>query len=506
MTAAGSQRSVDIGTKLIGEFVNDAYTLRIEAHNNQLECRASITVHNTVNSIPPSELITILRNHDIITTVDLEQVAIFCSEAAQGEDPQAFVIAAGKDATCGEDGWFELIVATGKEATDLVEDDAGKVDFKSIQSFSNVEPGQHIGTIHLPTTGEAGQTITGKVIPAITGQPSKITAGSGVTFSDDGTRAIAEQAGRAVFDNNVVSIAEEFVVNGDVDLNIGHISFNGFVDIKGDVLDDFNIAATKGINITGAVGACQIHSEGPVTLGTMAGMGKGKIICKGTLQARYLNQVKVECWGDVNISHELRNSVTKATGSINIPKGLVTGGEVVALEGVEAKILGARAGAKTHVTSGIYFPETDRLQYLRSRTKSLGDQIKNIGETLTVLENKPIPAPRKALQEATDLRIGILAQRQVNLDEEREELAEELLNFAAAEHPTANPKINVLTALKEGVSINLGESSEEIKTDISGPVSIVENHQLGGFRYLTCSPLKVTAESLEDEVPRADEP
>ncbi|MFK5927477.1 MAG: FapA family protein [Desulfuromusa sp.] len=501
MSASKAQQGVDIGAKLIGEFVNDAYTLRIEAHNNQLECRANITVHNTASSIPPAELISILRNHDITTTVDLEQVAIFCSEAALGEDPQQFVIAKGKEAIPGKDGWFELIVATGKEETDLVEDKSGKVDFKSVQSFSNIEPGQQIGTIYSPTPGEPGKTIIGKEILPVEGNPSRIIAGSGVHFSEDGTQAIAEQSGRAVFDNNVLSVAEEFVVNGDVDLSIGHISFNGFVDIKGDVLDDFNITATKGINITGAVGVCQINSDGPVTVGTMAGMGAGKITCKGTLQARYLNQVTVECWGDVVISHELRNAVIKATGSINISKGLITGGEVVALEGIEAKILGARAGVKTNVTSGVYFPEADRLQYLRKQVKRTADQIERIGTTLNTLIKKPAREPRKALREATELRIGILTQRQVNLDEEREELAEELLNFAVDEHPTANPKINVLSAVKEGVSINLGETSEEITTEISGPVSIIENPQLGGLRYLTYSPLKVVAESLENEAP-----
>ena len=499
MTASRAQQGVDIGAKLLGEFVNDAYTLRIEAHNNQLECRANITVHDTANSIPPAELISILRNHNITKTVDLEQVAIFCSEAALGEDPQQFILARGSEPIHGEDGWFELIVATGKEKTDLVEDKSGRVDFKSLQNFSNVVPEQQVGNIHLPSAGEAGHTISGEVIPQLEGKPSPIIAGSGVRISEDGTQAIAEQEGRAVFDSNVISIAEEFVVNGDVDLSIGHISFNGFVDIKGDVLDDFNISATKGINITGAVGTCQISSDGPVTIGTMAGRGIGKIICHGTLQARYLNQVRVECWGDVNISHELRNAVVKSTGSINIPTGLVTGGEIVALEGVEVKILGARAGAKTNVTSGVYFPETDRLKYLRNQVKSLVEQIKKIGETLTLLNKKPSSTQRKALREATELRIGILTQRQVNLEEEREELAEELLNFAVDEHPTANPKINILGTLKEGVSIELGESSDEIKTEISGPVSIIENTEHGGFRYLTYSPFKISTDEMEEE-------
>ncbi len=505
MVSSKSSQSVDVGSKLICDYVNDAYALRIEAQHNQLECRAGITVHNTNDSIPPVKLISILHKHEITETLDLEQVAIFCAEAAQGKNPQNFLLAKGIEAIPGENGWFKLIVATGKEETDLIEDEFGRIDFKSVQTFSNVEPGQQIGAIYPPTLGEPGKTITGEVIPSEEGKPSMVIAGNGVRFSDDGLQAIAEQAGRTIFENNVLSIAEEFVVNGDVDLNIGHISFNGFVDIKGDVLDDFNITATKGINITGAVGICQINSDGPVTIGTMAGMGTGKITCKGTFQARYLNQATVECWGDVNISHEVRNSVIKATGSVNISKGLVTGGEITALEGIEVKILGARAGVKTQVTAGVYFPETDRLQYLHSRLKSIVGQIKKIGKTLNILNSKPLANQRSALREAIELRIGILTQRQVNLDAEREELAEELLSFTVNEHPTANPKINVMSVVKEGVIINLGETSDKITTEISGPVSIIENTQLEGFRYLTYSPLKVSAKNIEAEALLEDE-
>jgi uncharacterized protein (DUF342 family) len=405
MTASTASKAANIGIKKIGEYLNDAYQLSLEAHNSELECRATISVNDADNSISPTELISILRKHEITKTIDLEQVALFCSEAAQGRNLENFLLASGLEPTHGKDGWFELIVTTGKEKTDLVEDATGRVDFKSVQSFSNVEPGQQVGNIYLPTEGTPGETITGELVPAKPGKPSGVIAAVGVRINDDGTQAIAELAGRTIFENNILSIAEEFVVNGNVDLSIGHISFNGFVDIKGDVLDDFNITATKGINITGAVGLCQINSGGPVTIGTMAGMGTGKIICKGNLQVRYLNQVTVECRGDVNISHELRNSVIKATGSINIPKGTATGGELIALEGVEAKILGARAGAKTSVTSGVYFPETERLQYLRNQLKNLVDQIKRIGSTLTALNKKPLTNQNKALREAIELRI-----------------------------------------------------------------------------------------------------
>ena len=45
--------------------------------------------------------------------------------------------------------------------------------------------------------------------------------------------------------------------------------------------------------------------------------------------------------------------------------------------------------------------------------------------------------------------------------------------------------------------INLGETIEEVTTEISGPVSIVENPQQTGLRYLMYSPLQINAEDLD---------
>ncbi|NOQ52819.1 MAG: hypothetical protein GQ578_11465, partial [Desulfuromonadaceae bacterium] len=83
--------------------------------------------------------------------------------------------------------------------------------------------------------------------------------------------------------------------------------------------------------------------------------------------------------------------------------------------------------------------------------------------------------------------------------EERDELSEELTSFKNAEHPTTNPKINALGAIKEGVVISLGETTEEFKHEVSGPVTIIENSQHGGLRQLSHSPLKISAEKLEAE-------
>lgn len=504
--AKEEDQNVEVGTKLLSEINEEAYDLRLVSLNGQLECRASITVHDQENSISPAELINLLKMLDISDTLDLEQLAIFCTEAANGNDPQDFLIASGEEPGPGKDGYFELLVDSAGEDIELEEDNLGHVDFKNIQSFTNVEAGQLIGMIYLPEKGRAGKTITGLPIPAPLGKPARLVAGDGIEIRENGTEAVATKEGRVTFENHILAIVDEFVVSGDVDLKVGHINFNGFVDIKGDVLDDFNIKATKGINVTGAIGACQIESDGPVSIGTMAGMGTGLIRCKGDLTARYLNHVSVECWGNVLVANEIRNASIKATGMISSPKGLITGGQCIAMEGIEAKIFGSKSGIKTYLTSGVYFPEADRLNFLRTRLKSIAYQLNKITDTLPALLRKPLDELRKSLREAIQLRIDILSQRQIVLTEEQEELSEELASFKAEDHPTSNPKINALSMIKEGVIISLGETTEEIKQEIGGPVTIIENSQRGGLKQLTHSPLKISAEQLEEEAQNNDLP
>jgi hypothetical protein len=102
MVAKEQDQSVDVGRKLISEVNDEAYDLRIESLHNQLECRASIKVHTPENSISPAELISLLNDFDISDSLDLEQLAVFCTAAANGEDPQDFLLATGTQPTTGE--------------------------------------------------------------------------------------------------------------------------------------------------------------------------------------------------------------------------------------------------------------------------------------------------------------------------------------------------------------------------------------------------------------------
>jgi uncharacterized protein (DUF342 family) len=156
------------------------------------------------------------------------------------------------------------------------------------------------------------------------------------------------------------------------------------------------------------------------------------------------------------------------------------------------------------VTYGVYFPKEDRLEYLKTQLKSTGNQVTTISETLSLLDKNPLRNSRKALQEAIELRLEILKKRSAKLETSQKEFSKELEIFERADHPTANPKINVLNVAKEGVVVALGETLTTLEKQISGPASIIENTQQGEIRSATYSPLTIAVAAMDEEPPEVE--
>jgi len=51
-----------------------------------------------------------------------------------------------------------------------------------------------------------------------------------------------------------IAVYDVLEINGDVDFNTGNIDFNGYVNIKGTVEDNFSVKAEKDIEIGGVYG------------------------------------------------------------------------------------------------------------------------------------------------------------------------------------------------------------------------------------------------------------
>jgi len=445
-----------------------------------------------------------LNNVGIIETINHAAVYDFCATLDLGMTPDALVLAKGVAPVPGCNGWFELLVKTSGEDACFEEDEQGNVDLRNRHAYSEIEPGQKLGLVHPPQDGIAGVDVLGLPVPAPPGEPFVLTAGEGVLLKYEDRVAFAAKSGRALFEKGKLSVVDLLVVPGNVDLNVGDIDFYGFVDIKGDVPDEFDIKATKGIKISGAVGACRIESGGTIEITSMAGKDVGQIICHGDLYVGYLNQVKVSCFGHVSVINEIRNCVVKATGQVMVERGAIIGGRCIAMDGIETKDLGTRSGLKTHIIAGVYFPDSDRFDYLRDQLKNIHQQIESINLALGPLRAHLTRGNDNAA--AAETRLAILNEKLDKLYADKNNFTAEMKASRPQVFSSMNPKINIRGVLKEGVVLTLGQTTKEIKIGRTGPMSIIENTRDGGLRYLSLTQMPVKAVAIEEEIIAANEP
>jgi uncharacterized protein (DUF342 family) len=338
-----------------------------------------------------------------------------------------------------------------------------------IQQFFNVVPDQLIAQVFPPGAGTPGMSIYGKIIPAQPGQPLIPVLGTNVRLSDDGDSVYSTSDGRVSINGAEISVENVYIVKGNVDFKVGNIVFNGFVEIKGDVLDDFSVKATKGLKIQGNIGLSTIESGGDLSFCGMSGQNKGVIRCRGNITANFINEVTVECDGDILVENEIRNCHIDCLGSIKINKGVLAGGDYTALGGIESSTIGTVTSLHTHVAAGVHYRDQLELNRLFNELKEL-------------ISNYTTNRANSDLKEFTT---------------KRAEITDQVQQIRTKEYPGRNPKINVKKTLYEKVKITLGTVSEDNREERKGPLSIIENTVEGGFRFLNMSDLSVRPDEIE---------
>lgn len=447
------------------------YTLLLELSADGVECYCSYEPATTGGTpLTAEELQGYLTQFKITEGIIPESSASLLLSAATARNVIGLLLAQGTPMVAGEDG--QLIVSVADDLAEAESDQgaSGTVDFRHVQSFLNVEAGALIATIKPPGPGEPGKTVTGKIIPPQPGVPVNPEIGQNVRLSDDGECILALAAGRVCCQGNSISVEDIYEIDGDVDFKVGNISFKGYVEIKGDVLDGFFVKATKGIKIQGNIGVCSVESGGNIVFCGMSGQGTGRISCGGSITANFIYDALVVCAGDVKAEIEIRNSHVKCLGAIFVNKGGLSGGEYFALSGIECGNLGCITSLRTRVVAGVHYGDLEDLNALFNELK------------LLVAEFSAAPKGTVDMKEFA---------------KKRAEITERTQQVRSRKHEQSNPKINVKKMLYEGVNITLGNASDSIIEERKGPVSLIENTIEGGLRFLGMTQLSFNAQTIE---------
>jgi len=469
MSANGSENTLP-SEKIKGrEFKKIGYTLFIAVSSDKMECHCSYVPSEKGAMMTRDEFLNYLKLEQVNFGIDEQTLDDFVANAADRVFQKDVLLAMGIPPVNGTDAYLKYLVTPSIEAH-FTKDDAEQMDMRAVQTFVNVAPGENVARIFSHHPGSAGTNISGVPIPNVPGKALQIKIGKNLCIDEEAGLVVAEKAGRLCTNSREMSVEEVYSIRGDVDLNIGSVIHNGMVSISGDVLDGFNVTATKSITITGNVGACNISSKGDVSLCGMDGQQSGIILCSGNLQAKFLHDSYIECAGDVLVDAEVRNCVILCLGKIVVNRGEIAGGRYTALGGIEANKIGALNSPRTNLVAGVnYLDEEEKLRL-----------------------NAAICSNQWELGTSTDQRrINSLRSMDAGLTVQFDEVCNR-------RYEQYNPKINVKKKIYENTLITIGEAKEQIREEINGPCTFIENTTEGGLRKINMTGLEVKAAEIEE--------
>lgn len=453
------------------EFRKAGYSLFVTVTPDKIECRCSYLPRQDGAMMTRDELRASLTQSLVRHGIDEKALDEFAVKAAAGIQQANVLIASGVPPINGVDGHLDYLVKASQEAQvgAAGDDETARIDMHAVQTFINVAAGENVARIIPPTPGTPGRSIVGAMIHPVAGRPLQIKIGKNLALQEEGNLLVAEAAGRLCVASGEISVEEVYSVKGDVDFRVGSIVFNGVVSVSGDVLDDFNVYATKGIRITGNAGLCHIRSGGDISMCGMDGQDKGTIHSGGTLRANFLHNCVVECAGDVIIDVEIYNCTIRSLGRVTVNKGAIAGGSCTALGGIEAKKIGSAASVRTKLKAGVNYLDEDELHQLATDLEKNQSQME---DTLDV-------------------------QRMEELRKQRAGLTDRVLRIRSRSADQANPKISARATLYDNTVICVGSICQEFKEQVDGPVSMIENTIEGGLRVLSMTSLDVKASDIE---------
>lgn len=296
---------------------------------------------------------SILKSHNVIVGIK-EDVIDKILDYPEYDTP--IWIAEGIKVVNGVDASITYHFNTSKKK-EFHEQNNGQIDFRSMNNIQNVTAGQILATKNLATTGEPGRTVTGEIIYNKPGKDLILQEGKNTKVSDDGLNIVALTNGQVNYSAGKVNVDEVYIVQGDVNLKTGHISFLGNVIVTGSVEDNFNITAEGNIEIKGSVGKCRLEAKGNITV-SQGIMGKDEAYIKAgeCLYAKFIQQVsKVEVGDSVYVQDAIMQSYVDATKEICCvgKRATIVGGDLRAGETIKSGTIGSQSGTETIIEVGI---------------------------------------------------------------------------------------------------------------------------------------------------------
>jgi len=268
--------------------------------------------------------------------------------SSSGFKSKAFKIAQGILPIQGKNARVEFFFNTDYlKAGGMTED--GVIDFKDRGEIPHVEEGTVLAEKIPMVESRHGNNIYGDVVETVPGKDLAIKYGTGVKISEDGVKLIATVTGFPKYSlSGRIFVHEEYITQGDVDYETGHIDYDGNVNVKGRIKSGFKVKGNdiSAIELDGGI----LTAQGNVKIA--GGINEAKIYSRGNVYAKFIHNSKIECMGNVVIEREIVDSDVECSGRCVLENGKIMSSLVTSKMGVKARNIGSEKAEQCLIKVG----------------------------------------------------------------------------------------------------------------------------------------------------------
>lgn len=436
---SGRKKKADATNAFSSEF-GAVVDLQVSEDRVQAWIRVPKAAHGTSDITPIKALI---KKRGITNGVTKDaQIRDFLKNCT---DPhEKFVVAQGIPASVGKPAQIIYQFNTEHEGAGVVRED-GSIDFTARGDSPYVKKGEMLAEKKPMAHPKPGMDIFGETLLVGEVEDMPLQGGEGVKFSDDELQLLATMAGQPSLDaKGVVSVLEQFTVNGDVDFKTGNINFNGNVLVTGMVKEGFTVECEE--LTANEVNGATILARGDVKISN--GIVNSHVETQGSVQAKFLNNAKVFANGNMMVTREIMGCRVLMSGALNNETGRITDSLIAARLGFSVKQIGTEKAEISTIKAGA----DDHIRWISSR---FDVKISKIQQTLdlAINEKKDHDEDHNALH--VDVANQTFAQEKLN---KKMEFIEKMMGKASAKED----KLKMAKDLKE-IEEAIEKADERIK-------------------------------------------